>query len=197
MDQKFRPRGGQRFFGPVISHAASGITLALLEYYVNGVKLAQAVQPPFSFSFTPPLTRAKYVLSAVATDSTDLATISDPTTVVADPAASTVNIALSGTSTVVEGGAKAIVVISWTGDITSPLTVTYKAKGAAQPDMDYKKLSGTVTIPAGAVKAKIKIKSSPGLIGAGTLKLKLMLVTPSDDSYTVDVGTVKIKLVGR
>lgn len=63
--------------------------------------------------------------------------------------------------------------------------------------MDYKALPGTITIPAGAVKAKIKVKPLSGLSGEGTLKLKLQLVAPTDGSYVVGVGTVKIKLIGE
>ena len=182
--------------GLVRQDAMSSPSLALLEYYINGIKLAQAIQPPFSFSFTPP-DAGKYVLSAVATDSTGLATVSEPVIVVADPVPPTVNLAVSGASAVMEGGAKGVVVISRIGDTTSPLTITYKAKGTAQADVDYKKLPGTITIPAGATKAKIKVKPLAGLTGAGTLQLKLVLVAPSDGSYVVGTGTVKLKLIGN
>ena len=173
-------------------------TLALLEYYLNGAKLGEASAPPYSFNFTPPAA-GKYVLDAVATDAAGLASITDPVTVQADvPVVPTVNLAVSGTGAAVEGGANGVVVVSRTGgDDTAALTVSYKAKGAPVAGVDYKKLPGTIIIPAGAPKAKIKVKPLAGLSGAGVLKLKIQLVTPTDGSYAVGTGGVKIKLIGQ
>ena len=38
------------------------------------------------------------------------------------------------------------------------LAVTYKVKGSAVPGVDYKALPGSVTIPAGATSARVKVK---------------------------------------
>ena len=175
--------------------APSTTTLALLEYYINGSKLGKAALPPYSFSFTPP-TQGEYVLSAVATDTAGLSTISAPITVSA-VASSIVNLAVSGSGEAVEGGSNGVVIVSRTGDTGAPLTVAYKAKGSAVAGVDYKPLAGTVTIPAGSVKAKIKVKPLPGLSAAAKLKLKLLLLSPSDGSYTVGTSPVKIELLGQ
>ncbi len=104
--------------------------------------------------------------------------------------------AASGNGAVVEGGAAGAIFVSRTGDTSLPLTVSYKAKGAAVAGVDYKKLPGSVIIPAGAVKTKIKVKPLAGLAGAGTLKLKVQLLAPTDGSYVVGTGTAKLKLIG-
>ncbi len=182
--------------GPGKTRRDAASTLALLEYYLNGTKLAQATQPPFSFNFIPPAS-GKYVLDAVATDSTGLSAITDPVTVQADVVAPTVNLALGGTGGAVEGGANGIIVVTRTGDTSLPLTVLYKTKGAAQAGVDYKKLPGAVTIPAGAVKAKIKVKPIDGSPNASTLKIKLQLLPSTDGGYVVGTGTVKLKLIGH
>lgn len=105
--------------GVVRQDASTAATLALLEYFLNGTKLAQATKPPFTFSFTPP-TSGEYVLNAVATDSAGVATVSDPITVIADPVTvtSTVSLAVGGSGAAVEGGAAGVVVVSRTGGAT-------------------------------------------------------------------------------
>ena len=180
--------------GPVPPTLTRASDLASLEYYLNGKRLARATQPPFSFTFAPPAP-GKYVLSAVATDTSGLSTVTDPITVTAGDTP-TVNLALGGSGVAVEGGANGVIVVSRTGDTSAPLTVSYKTKGAAVAGVDYKKLPGSVTIPAGAVKAKIKVKPINGSPNTGTLKIKVQLLAPTDGSYEVGTGTVKIKLVG-
>ena len=104
---------------------------------------------------------------------------------------------LGGSGVAVEGGAKGIALVTRTGDTSQPLTVNYKVKGAAVAGVDYKKLPGSVTIPAGAVKAKVKVKPIDGSPSAGVLKLKIQLLPSTDGSYLVGTGTVKLKLIGK
>ena len=168
--------------------------VARVQYYVGTQKMGDVTNPTvYTFDFTPAAV-GPTVVSAVVTDSTGLSSGSPPLTVNVLPAVPTVTLTGGGS---VEGGAPGVVVVSRTGDPSAALTVTYKGKGAAVAGVDYKKLSGTVTIPAGATKAKIKVKPLAGLAGAGTLKLKLQLVAPGDGSYLVGTGTVKLKLVGN
>ena len=108
LEQRGHCHGHRR--APVTSIAAGGKTrrdaagtLALLEYYLNGAKLGEATAPPFNFTFTPPAL-GKYVLDAVATDASGLASLSAPLNVQADPPP-TVSLAISGSATV-PGGAK-------------------------------------------------------------------------------------------
>ena len=178
--------------------ASSDAVLALMEYFINGAKFGRALSPPFQFTFTPPAS-GKYVLAAVATDGAGLASVSEPVVVVADAAPATVSLGVAGTGIAVEGGARGSVIVTRTGgDVSTPLAVSYKAGGAARRGVDYKALPGTVTIPAGAARAKIKIKPIDGSPDAGTLKVKLTLLPSTDGSYVV--GTVfraKIKIVGK
>ena len=176
--------------------ASSNAVLALLEFYINGARIGHASSPPFAFDFTPPAS-GKYLLSAVATDGAGLATESVPVVVVADPVAPTVSLSIVGSGIAVAGGAGGVVMVSRAGsDTTAPLTVSYKVGGTARSGVDYKKLPGTITIPTGAAKAKIKVKPLDGSAGGGTRKVKLTLLPGADDSYTV--GTVykaRIKVV--
>ena len=170
--------------------------IAKLEFFINGIASGVSTTPPFGFTFTPP-SSGTFVLNAVATDGSGLATVSDPVVVEADSAAPTVNLAVGGSGVAVEGGAKGIAVVTRTGDTSAALTVSYKAKGSAKAGVDYKTLSGTVIIPAGATKAKIKVKPIDGSPNAGTLKIKLVLLAPADGSYTVGTSPIKIKLIGK
>ena len=109
--------------------------------------------------------------------------------------APTVNVMAGGIA--VEGGAKGTVVVTRTGDTSAPLTVAYKVKGTAAAGVDYKKLPGAVTIPAGASMAKFKDKPIDDSPNSGTLKVKVKLVPPINGGYTVGTGTATIKLVGH
>ncbi len=75
---------------------------------------------------------------------------------------------------------------------TNDLTVTYKTSGSAINGTDYKMLSGSVTLPAGATKATLKIKPRPDT--SGTVSVKLSVT--SGDGYTVgDSAKGKVKIV--
>lgn len=97
-----------------------------------------------------------------------------------------------GKATITEGGPKLKILASRTGDdLSQPVTISYKAIGTAIAGVDYKPMSGTVTIPAGSATAKVKILAYPDGVADGTKVLKLKL-QPSD---TYILGTVsKVKL---
>jgi hypothetical protein len=57
-----------------------------------------------------------------------------------------------------EGGAAAEVIVSRTGPVDGPLTVSYYTSGNAYLGMDYDSLSGSVTIPAGSHDAAIALE---------------------------------------
>ena len=111
--------------------------------------------------------------------------------------APTVNLAAGGTGVAAEDGARGVVLVTRTGDLSLPLTITYRPKGSARMGVDYKALPGVVTIPAGAAKTKIKIKPIDGSPDAGTLKVKIIVQPAADGSFVVGTGTAKIKLIGR
>ena len=56
-----------------------------------------------------------------------------------------------------KGGKRGRFLVTRTGDASAPLTVNYSVGGTAQPGTAYTPLTGTVTIPAGASFAKIKV----------------------------------------
>ncbi|MCX6907692.1 MAG: hypothetical protein NTY01_06575 [Verrucomicrobia bacterium] len=65
--------------------------------------------------------------------------------------------------------------VTRSGDLKSPLAVSYAASGSAAGGKDYEPLSGTVTIPAGAASATIKL--SPAKDAADDAMVVLTLAT--------------------
>ena len=108
-----------------------------------------------------------------------------------------VNLAVAGGDVIVKGGAPGVLIVTRTGDTGPALTVSYKVKGTAVAGVDYKELPGTVIIPAGATKKKIKVKSLDDSVNVGTLKIKVVLVPLGDGSFTVGNGTANIKLISK
>ena len=173
--------------------ASTNATLANVQYYVNNTLVGQASAGPFGFTFTP-TTPGEYVLTAVATDGSNLATISTPVTMVAD-APPTVSIVAGAAA--VEGGAVGTAKLTRTGDLTAAIIVHLKTKGPAKAGVDYKALPATVTIPAGAASAKIKIKPIDGSPNAATLKIKIAILPAPDNTYELGSSAVAtVKLVG-
>ncbi len=80
---------------------------------------------------------------------------------------------------------KGKVAVRRTGDLSIPLAVRYKVKGTAVAGVDYKPLSGTVTIPAGATQAKLKIKPLDDTALEGILVAKVKLKVSLDGSYAI------------
>ena len=79
------------------------------------------------------------------------------------------------------------------GDLSQPLTVTYTLGGTAVNGVDYQALSGVVTIPTGAARAKVRI--FPLVAETTTKTVTLTLSSPADGAYTLGTsqgGTVEI-----
>lgn len=97
-------------------------------------------------------------------------------------------VSILGLRPAVEGGEKGFFRVYRTSDagLSTALTVFYKAKpGATRPKsgVDYQPLSGSVTIPAGATSAKVRVIPLGSTLDANDSRLKLKL-TP-DASYNV------------
>ena len=93
-----------------------------------------------------------------------------------------------------EDAGKDKIIVTRTGDTSSVLTVVYAAKGSARSGVNYKALSGSVTIPAGSSTAIIKAKLVDDHVRDGTLVLKVT-IQPST-SYTVgSPDRAKIKIL--
>ena len=73
------------------------------------------------------------------------------------------------------------------------LNIAYTVKGSATPGVDYKPLPGTVTVPAGATSAKIKVKPKAAAESGGTTVIKLTL--QAGTGYLVGTpDPVKVKI---
>ena len=108
----------------------------------------------------------------------------------------TVTIAVVGNGEAVEGGAAGKAFVQRTGDASAALTVFYKVRGSAQSGVEYKPVTGSVTIPAGATKAKIKIKPLDNPTNEGTLVAKIKLKPSTGGSYILGSTTVaKIQVI--
>ncbi len=86
------------------------------------------------------------------------------------PTVPTVTIAAK-TTKLAENGHKDKVIVTRSGDTSSDLTVAYSAKGSATAGINYKKLAGSVVIPASSASAAIKLKPVDDGVADGTLVL--------------------------
>jgi hypothetical protein len=171
--------------------------IAKVELFINGLKVKEAASAATDVDFTPPKA-GNYVLSAVATDTAGLASVSDPITVTAG-SASTVTVAALGDSFAVEGGQRAKVRFTRPDDdLSSDLTVFYELKGSATNGKDYRglddlPLSGSIVIPAGEDSVKLKIQARDDKKQEVTETIKLTLSPSPTGDYELGEN-VKAKL---
>ena len=164
--------------------------------YVGTQKIADVASPTvYEFDFTPSAT-GNIGASALVTDLLGVSASSPPLDSNVLPDIATVTVIAAGNGTAVEhGGSQGKAFVMRAGDASLPLTVLYKVGGSAVENVDYKQVSGRVTIPAGESKAKIKIKPLNNSF-VGTRKVKIKLLPAKDDTYTVgDPAVAKIKVV--
>lgn len=104
---------------------------------------------------------------------------------------------MAGDGQAVEGGKAGKIKLFRTGDdATTALTVYYKVAGAVVAGRDYEPLVGSVTIPAGATQAKLKIKAINNTTSDGTRLAKIKLKAATDGSYLLgDQKTAKVKII--
>ena len=167
----------------------SGVSV---EFFINSTSIGKATTSPYTFTL-PPQAAGAYALTAIATDAAGVSKVSVP--VIVDVVAPTVSLAVSG-ARLIPGGTKGVLSVSRTGDTSQPLTVFYKAKGAAQAGVDYKSLPDKITIPAGFAKAKLKLKTLADPENASGRTLKVTLHPPGDGSYVTGAATVKLTIGG-
>lgn len=91
------------------------------------------------------------------------------------------------------GPVRGRILLSRTGDLAAPLTVTYSVGGTAAPGVRYVGLSGSVTFQPGSANARIKVLplTGPGLGGKRTVVITLL---PGADYSlgAVTSGTISI-----
>ena len=176
--------------------------LADLAFFLNASLIQHAVggdPANTAFTFTPP-SAGDYVVEAIATDTDGISGVAMPITVHAvgaPPVVTTVTVAVSGDGRAEFGVENGKVAVRRTGDLSAALTVSYKIKGAAKAGVDFKPLTGTLVIPAGAAQAKLKLKPLHNLLNTGTLNAKIVILPASDGSYGLgDTTLAKVKVVG-
>jgi Calx-beta domain-containing protein len=107
-------------------------------------------------------------------------------------AATRVTIAAT-TSTAAEGRINGAFTVTRAGSTTAPLSVRYTVTGTASPTTDYRALSGTLTIPAGAASAKILVVPIADTIVESGETVVVTLTTGTGYSVGAPVAaTVKI-----
>lgn len=107
-------------------------------------------------------------------------------------------ISVDGDSLAVEGGENGKAFVQRTGSPAAALTVFYQVTGSAVSGVDYKPMAGTVTIPVGASRIKLKIKPIDNNTKDGTRVAKIKLLPATDGSYTLGHPTVvRIKITDR
>ncbi len=172
--------------------------LADLAFFLNAtlVEHAAVAATQSGFTFTPP-SAGDYVVEAIATDTDGISGVAMPITVHAVGAPTMVTVAAAGDGRAEFGVENGKVAVRRTGNLTAALTVSYKLKGAAKAGVDFKPLTGTLVIPAGAAQAKLKLKPLHNPLNTGTLKAKVVILPASDGSYELGGTTVaKVKVVG-
>ncbi len=188
-----------------VAKSAQAVTV---QFYVDsaksGANQVQSGSESVSTFALPSLStdRPHYLTAVVMDNATGISSQSSQVilteNVTSPPPASVpeVTMTTAGDGDAVEGGETGKVAVHRTGDTTAALTVHYKVAGAAMAGADYKALSGTVTIPAGAAQAKIKIKPIDNAAVDGTRVVKLKLKPATDGSYTLGTAAVaKIKII--
>ena len=172
--------------------------LADLAFYLNATLvqhgIADASKPGFTFT---PTAAGDFVVEAIATDTDGISGVAMPITVHAVGAPTVVTVAPSGDGRAEYGVENGKVAVRRTGNLTAALTVAYKIKGAATAGVDFKPVTGTLVIPAGAAQAKLKLKPLHNPLNTGTLKAKIVILPASDGSYELgDTTLAKVKVVG-
>ena len=160
--------------------------VAKLEYFLNGLKIAEQTQPPFAFSFSLP-SAGTSIFTAIATDGLGVATVS-PAVRVEAVDTPIVSIEAKGDATALESGKKGKFVITRSGgDLSTALTVNYKVKGSAINSVDYATLTKSVFIPAGLQSVILKLKPINNAIADGPRSVKLKLSPSATEEY--DLGS--------
>ena len=192
---------------PVITSAAtaSGEVGAAFSYQVtasNGPTGFEASGLPARLSIDPStglisgtLTTAagSYTATLFASNAGGTGTATLTLIVASAPVVPMVSVAVSGDGRAQFGVENGGFVFLRTGDTSTALTVFYKLKGPAKAGVDFKMVSGQLVIPAGAVKAKLKLKPLLNEANPGKLKAKLVVLPVTDGSY-VPASTTPVQI---
>ncbi len=188
--------------------AATGSSTLSYQWYKDNVAISGATSSTYTVAAAAASDAGSYyvtVTNSVGTvaSATALLTINSVTLPV-------VNITVGGDGYLYEATPtthKGKVVFTLSSSITSDLTVYYKIKGNgvngnATNGTDYvgpdgAALSGTVIIPAGSTKYKLKVAAVAGSTAQGTEPIRIQLLASPTTAYTVGTDAkIKLYLVG-
>ncbi len=93
-------------------------------------------------------------------------------------------VSVQATSDGTESGIPGVFTVQRTGDTGQPLAVNYRLSGTATNGVDYQRLSGTVTIPAGQSSATIGVMPIDNL-AEGSNKNVTVTLAPQNQPFTV------------
>ncbi len=186
------------------SVAATGSGTLSYQWYKDNVAISGATSSTYTVAAVAASDAGSYyvtVTNSVGTvaSATALLTVNSVTVPV-------VNVTVGGDGYIYEStptAHKGKVIFTRTGDTTSDLTVYYKikgdgVKGNAANGTDYvgadgAALSGTVVIPAGSTKYKLKIAAVADSTVESTEPIRIQLLASPTTTYTVGTAT-KVKL---
>ena len=152
-------------------------------YGATGLPGGLSLNPATGVILGAPEAGGTYPLTLTATNGVGTGSSILTLTILAAPAP-TVTVITAGDGLAMAGGEKGKVLVRRTGDTSAALTVRYKVKGSAAPGVDYKPVSGSVTIPAGAGQAKIKIKPIDHARRTARASPQVKLLPGMDGGYT-------------
>ena len=144
-----------------------------------------------------PTAAGTFMVSLSATNASGTGTGTLTLTIASGSGTPTVTVETVGDGMAVEGGeAGKVKVIRTGGDMNTALVVRYKVAGGVVAGKDYKALAGTVTIPAGATQAKVKIKPIDDSTHEGTRIAKVKIKAATDGSYNLgSPANAKVKII--
>ncbi len=186
------------------SAAATGSGTLSYQWYKDNVAISGATSSSYTVAAVAASDAGSYyvtVTNSVGTvaSATALLTVNSVTLPI-------VNVTVGGDGYIYESTPtvhKGKVIFTRTGDTTTDLTVYYKIKGSgangnATNGTDYvgsdgAALSGTVVIPAGSTKYKLKVMAVADSTVEGTEPIRMQLLASPTTAYTVGTAT-KVKL---
>lgn len=186
------PKSGASFTAPAsISIAAQATdkdgSVLSVEFFANDKSIGLTKGNPASASAVNPFQMTwnnvavgDYSLTAKATDNLGGTTLSGPVKIrVAAPAPPTVVIQGKVVRVLESDPARpGILTVTRTGDLASKLDVRYSVTGNAQNGVDYTKLTGLITIPAGESSAPINVVPVPDKAIEAKETVTITLLTP-------------------
>jgi hypothetical protein len=194
------PKEAQSFTGPVDIQVAAQATdkddsVKTVEFFANGKSIGLTTANPASASAVNPFQitwksvgAGKYTLTAKATDERGKSTVSGAihiTVTVPTPPVVTVE---ATQAKVVESDVShpGIFKVTRTGSMQAAIDVRYSLSGTAANGVDYVKLSGVVTLPAGQSSAEIQVVPIPDKVIEEKETVVITLAQPATNpTYSV------------